>query len=200
MLTKTSIYKKYSSIEDYNAFVDESISIIKTKFPNVELHSWGEFKAFLDNLVPKLIHKYLLLSGSMKNCSGISPDFSEIACQAGFPVMTMFDSGHQLNLVLTTEGPYLVDLSYIQFTCKHQIDSDNPTEDEKREVLNNYRALYKDPFKALKIRRLPKQYFSGVRYPYGTYDIFSPDPGKAIRQYNIEKTERVFPERFNKLK
>jgi hypothetical protein len=200
MLTDTYIYKKYASVSDYDAFVNESISTIKTKFPNVQLRSWGEFRAFLDGLVPKLIHKYLLLSGSMKNCSGISPDFTEIACQAGFPVMTMVVPGHQLNLVLTREGPYSVDLSYIQFTCKHQIESDEPSEEERQEVINNYRALYRDPFRALQTQQLPKQYFGNVRYPHGTYHTFSPDPGKAIQDYDIEDTEETFPERFERIK
>ena len=201
MLIQTRIYKKYASIEEYQAFVDETISTIKTKFPNVELRSFGQFKSFLDNLVPKLVHKYLILSGSMKNCSGISPDFTEIACQAGFPVLTMLQPGHQLNLVLTQEGPYSVDLSYIQFTCKHQVDSDTDEDgSERRAVLENYKALYKDPFKALKIAPLPKQYFANVRYPQGVYHTFSPDPGKAIQEYNMEETEEAFPERFEKLK
>ena len=200
MLTKTRVFQKYASIEDYQTFTDEAISTLKNKFPQVKLSSYGEFKVFLDSLVPKLVHKYLLLSGSMKNCSGISPDFSEIACQAGFPVLTILAPGHQLNLVLTQDGPYMVDLSYIQFTCKHEVESDYPTKEERKEILDNYRALYKDPFKAIKVQQLPKQYFSDIRYPQGVYHILNPDPMKSIQNYNIEETEKAFPERFDKLK
>jgi hypothetical protein len=82
MLTNTRVFKKYSSIEDYDRFVEDSISSFQTKFPNVELHSFGEFKSFLDNLIPKLVHKYLILSGSMKNCSGIAPDFARNGCSS----------------------------------------------------------------------------------------------------------------------
>ena len=201
MLMNTKLYRKYASIEEYDVFVKNTIASLTSKFPNVSLHSFGDFKSFLDGLIPKLIHKYLILSMSMKNCSGISPDFSEIACQAGFPVLTMLAPGHQLNLVLTTDGPYSIDLSYIQFTCKHQIESDNDEDgNERREVIENYKKLYNNPFSAVKIIQLPKQHYSNVRLPQGIYHEFSPDPAQAIKKYDIEETEKIFPERFRKLK
>jgi hypothetical protein len=196
MLINTHIFKKYASIEDYNRFVEDSIASFQTKFPNVKLHNFGEFKSFLDNLIPKLIHKYLILSGSMKNCSGIAPDFAEIAAQAGFPVFTMIEPGHQLNLLLATEGPYLIDLSYIQFTCKNDMQDKS----SRQEVINNYKELYQNPFKALSIKALPKQHFSNIRFPHGVYSSFSPDPMRTIQDYDIKETEEIFPERFEKLK
>lgn len=195
MLTKTKIYKKYASSEQYKEYADETVRSLQTKFPQVQLRSWGEFKTFLDSLIPKLVHKYLILSGSMKNCSGISPDFAEIGAQAGFPVIVDFSPGHQYNVVLTTEGPYKVDLTYIQFTCNHDWNDDEARE----EVMKNYRELYRNPSKAVKIEKLPEQSFAG-RLPHGEYHTFSPDPMQSIQKYDPEKTEKVFPEIFKKYK
>jgi len=193
---KSKTTKKIANFSGYDEFVNDTIASMKSKFPSVRLQSFNEFKLFLDKLVPKLVHKYLILSGTMKNCSGISPDFSEMAAQAGFPVLTMMEPRHQLNLVLTSDGPYAVDLSYIQFTCKHEAYD----EDDKKEVIENYKSLYNDPFKALKIKQLPKQYFTNVRLPHGVYDNLRPDPYKSINKYDIKETEKYFPERFDHLK
>jgi len=196
MLTKTAIYKKYASLEEYQAFCDETIQSLKAKFPNVEMRSFSEFKKFLDSLVPKLVHKYLISTFSMKNCSGISPDFAEIAAQAGFPVLVNFVPGHQRNIVLTTDGPYVVDLSYIQFTCNHDW-SDKESRDEVRE---NYRSLYRDPFSAISIERLPYQYLTGTRLPQREYHVGNPDPMESIQNYDIERTEEMDPGRYKMFK
>jgi hypothetical protein len=119
-----------------------------------------------------------------------------MAAQAGFPVFIMIEPGHQLNLLLATEGPYLIDLSYIQFTCKYDLQ-DKPS---RQEVLNNYKELYQNPFKALSIKSLLKQPFSNVRFPHGIYSVVSPDPMQSIQNYDIKETEETFPERFEKLK
>jgi hypothetical protein len=189
------IFNKKASTE-YDEFVKQSLSLINSSFPNVKLHSFNSFKLFLDNLVPKLVHKYLILSGSMKNCSGISPDFSEIAVQSGFPVLTMIEPGHQLNLVLTTDGPYSVDLSHIQFLCKHEANN----KEERQEVLKNYKKLYDNPFLALKIEKLPKQYYTNVRLPHGVYDNLRPNPASQIEKYDIKETEEFFPKIFKNIK
>jgi len=198
MLTKTAIYKKYASLEDYNKFCEESIESLQLKFPKVSLKSFSEFKSFLDNLVPRLVHKYLLLTGTMKNCSGISPDFAEIGCLAGFPTFVDFAPGHQRNVVLTTDGPYMVDLSYVQFTCNH--DLSDPEPEGRKEALEAYKALYKDPFSALKIEKLPLQYFGGVRSPHGNYNNINRNPLESIEKYDIEDYEETFPERFDRFK
>lgn len=196
MLTKTAIYIKYSSLDEYDDFIDQTCKKLQQIFPQVKVTSFSKFKNFLDKLLPKLVHKYLIGSGTMKNCSGISPDFAEIGCQAGFAVLTQHIPGHQRNIVLTTEGPFIVDLSYIQFTCKHDLS------DKKyiNEVVKNYKELYKDPWKAVKIEQLPNQPISGISLPQGIYSNVSPDPMKIINDYSMEEAEEVFPEKFLRFK
>lgn len=196
MLTKTAIYKKYASLADYAEYAEAILRNLQKVFPNVQLRSFSEFKTFLDGLLPKLVHKYLINSGTMKNCSGISPDFAEISCQAGFPVLTQLVPGHQRNILLAQDGPYIVDLSYIQFTCKYDL-SDKAS---RKEVVENYRALYKNPFKAIKIEKLPVESIGGLRQPHGEYSEVSPNPMEALNEYNIEETEEAFPERFDRFK
>lgn len=198
MLTKTAIYKKYASLEDYQEFCRRTIEELKPKFPNLSLRPFAEFKQFLDNLVPKLVHKYLIFSGTMKNCSGVSPDFAEIASQAGYPTLVQFSPGHQSNVVLTSDGPYSVDLSYVQFTCKW--DLTDP--DQRDEAIENYKAIRRDPFSAIKVEKLPEQYFVDTRNPRtDDYDdLLHPDPMKSIQRYNPEQTEEIFPEMFDRFK
>lgn len=196
MLTKTAIYKKYSSIQDYNDFAEQTIREMRNKFSNVQLRPFAEFQTFLDALLPKLVHKYLISSGTMKNCSGISPDFSEIACQSGFPVLTQHIPGHQRNVFLSSDGPFMVDLSYIQFTCKYDLSD----KESRKEVIQNYRELYQDPWKAIKIEKMPMEIPGGVRLPHGQYDNTNPDPLERLNKYDMAEEEEDFPERFNKFK
>lgn len=196
MLIHTAIYKKYAALTDYENFVEQQLSVIRTKFPNVRLHSFAEFKNFLDKVIPKLIHKYMLRAGAMKVCSTISPDFSEIASAAGFAVIVQHVSGHVRNIALTTDGPYLVDLSYIQFLCQH--DLMDP--DVKQEALKAYRSLYKDPFKAVKVELMSKEHFQGVSVPEAKYENDIYDPVKRFDKYDMEEEEELFPERFNRFK
>lgn len=197
MLIRTAIYKKYANLTDYEDFVEATIKSLQSKFPQVRLRPFSEFKAFLDNLVPRLVHKYILKAGTMKNCSGVSPDFAEMGAQAGFPVLIQHVPGHQRNLVLTQEGPYVVDLTYIQFTCKY--DLSDP--DTRKEALENYKMLRKDPFKAIKVEPMDKSYFINTRLPHGEYDdLLRPDPLKSIEEYDPEDWEETFPEKFNRFK
>lgn len=196
MLTKTAIFKKYAALSDYTEYAEQTIAELQKTFPQVSLRSFDEFKNFLDGLLPKLVHKYLIGSGTMKNCSGISPDFSEIACQSGFAVLTQHVPGHQRNILLSTEGPYIVDLSYIQFTCKYDLSD----KESRKEVVENYRALYKDPWSAVRIEKLPPEAVGGVRSPHGQYSEVNPDPLKQINEYDIEDTEEAFPEKFDRFK
>ncbi len=193
MLTKTAIYRKYANLVDYEEFVKSTLESLHEKFPQAQLQPFSKFKTFLDGLVPKLIHKYMLRGASMKVCSGISPDFAEIATQAGFAVITKVKPGHMVNVVLTTEGPYEVDLSYIQYTCNGYDLSDPDTRDE---ALDTFRELYKDPFKAIKIEELYKGWITGTSIPRGEYDNLY-NPGKDLDQYDMQESEELWPETFD---
>jgi len=196
MLTKTAIYKKYADLTDYEQFAQSTLDSLHGKFPQVQIRSFSEFKTFLDSLVPKLIHRYMLRSGSMKICSTISSDFAEVAATAGFPVITKNLPGHMVNVVLTTEGPYIIDLSYIQYLCGGY-DLIDP--DTREEVLETFHQLYKDPFKAIKIEQHPKTWISGTNIPHGEYDNLY-DPVKWVNDYNMKENEETFPETFDAYK
>lgn len=190
------MFEKLSEENEYQGFVEQTLKQLRQVFPQVKLKSEAEFRIFLDDLLPKLIHKYLIRSGTMKNCSGISSDFSEIAGSAGFPVLTQHVPGHQRNVVLTNEGPLMVDLSYIQFSCNHDW-SDKNNQDE---VIKNYLTIYQDPWKAIKIEKLPKIPIGSFTLPTADYSEGNPNPMTAITEYNIQEVEEDFPSRFEKLK
>lgn len=134
------IIERIAQLTDYDAIVNEILENLQSNFPNVSLKPFAEFKSFLDALIPKLIHKYMLLTNTMKVCSTISIDFAEIAATAGFAMLIdRKQPGHVRNIVLTSNGPYLVDLSYIQYVvCEW--DLTNPK--TKKEALKEYQALY----------------------------------------------------------
>lgn len=193
------IIQRIAQLNDYVNWANQEVQKLQTRFPGVTLKPFAEFKVFLDAMVPKLIHKYMLLSRSMKVCSGISPDFAEYAVNKGFAVLTEKVPGHMRNVILTIDGPYIIDLSYIQFLCQHSIDSDDPTPEEKAKVLQNYKDLYANPFKAIKVEKMPMNAIPHANPPQGNYDSLY-DPVKSIDEYNIEESEELFPEVFNRLK
>ena len=182
---------KIAQDQQYLSWANSEITQLQQKFPQVHLQSFQAFKTFLDSLLPKLIHKYMLLSGSMKVCSGISPDFAEIAATNGFPVFVERIPNHMRNILLTIDGPYIIDLSYIQFLCKH--DLTNPY--DREEAIRSYKELYKDPNRAIRIEKLPISYYTSLCHPHGQYDNLY-DPVKSMDRYDIDSTEEFFPERF----
>lgn len=195
MLSKTAIFKKYCNLSDYDDFVNETLISLKSRFPQVSLKSFSEFKSFLDSILPKLIHKYMINSMAMKVCSTISPDFAEIAANAGYAVIVQHVPGHVRNIVLTTDGPYVVDLSYIQFLCNHDFhDKEN-----RKEVLQNYKELYHNPQKAVKIEPMDKSWITSSSEPQAKYDNLY-NPVESFNRYNIEEQEEDYPERFNRFK
>ena len=182
--------------QDYEEFAAQVVTDLRPTFPRVALRSSGEMLGFVGPLIPKLVHKYILFAGTMKNCSGASADFAEIATQAGFPTLVRLVPRHQYNVVLTADGPYKVDLTAIQFLCKHDLHTDDP--EELAETLENYRQLRLAPDNAVVIERLPIGAFSDVRMPVGQYSSTWPDPAKALSKYDPRKTEEFFPELFRR--
>lgn len=100
--------------------------------------------AFLNMAIPPLILKYILIPGSVRACSGISPAFAIIARHYGFDAYVVQVPGHFINVVLTDQGPIEVDLSYIQFSL-----SAYPS---RKELNNTLLAVAKDPMRAVKIQ------------------------------------------------
>lgn len=193
---RLKIFRRIVQANNYFAWAKDEISELQKKFPNISMKSFSEFKSFLDSIIPKLIHKYMLLSGAMKVCSTISPDFAEIAATKGFAVLIEHVPGHVRNIVITSDGPYVIDLSYIQFLCQHDLTDKSV----RQEAILAYKSLYKDPFTAIKIEKLPLNELPHTSRPHGNYENQIYNPVSSIDNYNIEESEEAFPERFEKFK
>ena len=191
MLINSSLYQKWAAKEDERA----ALSLVRERYPNAEIKSFSEFKTFLDKVLPKLIHKYMIRNQSMNVCSTIAPDFSEIAAAAGYAVLEVKKAGHVVNIVFTTDGPYEVDLSWIQFQCNRDLDWG--TKEQREEARLNYKALYNDPWKAVKIE---KWKWSDLEFSFPKEHHLSHSPVKSFEAYDMTEEEEDYPEKFRYVK
>ena len=175
-----------SDLEDY-------LSDLQSIFPQVELKSFDELNNLLQQIVPKMVHKYLISGKTIKNCSGVSRDFAEIATQAGFACLIQNVPGHFRNILLLTDGMYVVDISHIQFELDFQ---------SKDSAIKNYKKIYNDPFKCIKVEKLfPQELnYNSISLPHGVFSSTNPNPVETINRYDIAEEEEIFPERFKKIK
>lgn len=102
-----------------------------------------ELDELLTEVVPVLVHRFMINSGAVKVCGAISDAFGSIARERGFDVVVADRPNHYVNEILTTDGPYEVDLSAIQFECVD--DTDVPAA---------LRRLTEDPYSAIHVRKL----------------------------------------------
>lgn len=163
LIFNSRIFLKYANSE-YLEKANAIISKLQEKFPNIKLKSFNEFEKFLSKAVPILIKSYMVSGKAVKVCSSISPDFAEIAANNGFAVLTETVPGHYRNIFISDECPYVIDLSYIQFTCGY-------TGYNQEKLFETLKEIYNDPFKAIKIEKLPQSYiYDDWRFPHGKYD------------------------------
>lgn len=101
-------------------------------------------KEFLEMSIPPLVLQYILIPGSVRACSGISPAFEIVARHYGFEAYTVQVPGHFLNVILTKEGPIEVDLSYIQFSTGGYAS--------RKELQSLLLSIAKNPFKAVRVQ------------------------------------------------
>jgi hypothetical protein len=124
----------------------------------------------------------------MKVCSGISPDFAAIAADAGFPVISVSRPGHMFNIALCSDGHYTVDLSAVQFRCRHaREDLSDP--DTREEVLDNFRKLLDDPFKAIDVYKTTAAIHLSARLPEVDNSEYF-DPVRNFKRYDPKTMER----------
>lgn len=177
------LLKLAQNFEDKTNYINNIsnlVSSLQKNFPQIKLKSFQEFELFLKRYVPTIIRKYLVGTRSVKNCSGVSPDFAEFAAQFGFAVVSEKIPGHMRNIFLSEDGPYLIDLSYIQFTCGYKGYGDDDV------LIKTLQEIFHNPFKAVKIEKLSLNYFGNFREPLGKYDNLY-DPKKDIEQYDQDK-------------
>ncbi len=132
---------------------DDWISSEITEFPfrNVRLRTSSELREFLLESVPVMVLTSMIGCGAVKVCSGISPDFAEVAASRGFAAFVMRKPGHVVNVIATSDvGLVEVDLSQIQF------EYDVYTDDEYAETRRLLKKAAADPFKAIRVKVLGK--------------------------------------------
>lgn len=133
--------------EDVHYFIND----IQKVYP-VSLVTMSQLSAFLKEAIPVMVLTGLYRCNSLKVCSGVSPDFTEVACSQGFPTLTISAPGHFYNAVITKDGIILVDLSYIQFSRTTHWDD----EEGREEVDTLLKKVLHNPFSAVKIENLGK--------------------------------------------
>ena len=101
-----------------------------------ELFSW------LETAVPAMVLQYIIQSQALKVCSNISPAFAVVARYYDFDAYQVTGNNHFYNVVLTSDGPVEVDLSYIQFSVCGYRDS----------IRKAIKDLVKDPWMAVRVR------------------------------------------------
>lgn len=107
----------------------------------------AQLKEFLREAIPVLVLRELVMSGTVKSCSGVAPALAAVARDRGFDARVVRTPGHFLNVIQTSDGVWEVDLSAIQFEyCR-----DAP--DERKEMRRLLQKVIKNPFAAVKIRR-----------------------------------------------
>lgn len=162
---------------EYLQNISGPLGELQKAFPNVGLKPFSEFKTFLDRYVSTIVRKYLVSTRSVKNCSGISPDFAEFAAKHGFAVLVENIPGHVRNVFLGEDSGYIVDLSFIQFTCGYMGYDDDDV------LIETLKDIYHNPYKAVSINKLPTTYFGNFRTPHGNYDNLY-NPVKYIELYD----------------
>jgi len=162
------IFNSMNIIKEYVDF------LVKESFEE-QLRTKEDFDDFIKVVVPKLVNKHMLQGNAVKVCSGISPEFENIARQNGFNVDIVHLPGHVINYVHLADGTYKVDLSAIQFEwCQKNIEDyedelyfsakergeqiDSPfkftSAAEKRELKRLLDIVKADPMRAIKIEKV----------------------------------------------
>jgi hypothetical protein len=107
-----------------------------------------ELTAFLRRAVPDLVYSHIIQAGSLRQCGSISDALGTIARSEGFDAFVASRPGHFYNVVQVEDGVFKVDLSAIQF------EFDRWTDDEDAEMERLLTLIAKDPFRAIKVRRI----------------------------------------------
>lgn len=120
--------------------------------------SKADLDKFLERSVPILVKRYILDARALKACSVIAPAFAFYAREAGFEAFYKEVPRHFISVVYTSDGPFVVDLSYIQFEfCPNYEDPSLPEDDdggraERRELERLLRKVEEDPFSAIQVK------------------------------------------------
>jgi hypothetical protein len=107
-----------------------------------------DLNQFLHAMVPGLVAQYLIQAGSVRQCGSISDAFATIAKDHGFDAYVTSRPGHFFNVVRVDDGIFEIDMSAIQF--EHDWQASDPDEEVDRLL----RILARDPYRAMKVRRI----------------------------------------------
>lgn len=135
-----------------------------------------QLQAWLVELVPPLILQRMVCAGAVKVCSTISPIASQVSLENGMALVVRSVPGHFYNVGLTTQGPFKVDLTAIQFEvpklARWHAEHGDDDEDED-DPFGEHRAVYellervaKNPFDAIVVEPMDKAPIDGIAIPY----------------------------------
>lgn len=143
-------------------------------------------REFLEEAVPVLVLKFIVMGRALKVCSSISPDFTEVAASRGFLAYTWRLPGHVVNVVEYNGRVFQIDLSAIQFRVCEFEDDETALDTLMAKVILN-------PFAAIRIRELPEVPFDAdpPRGPADYSEFWNP-----LRSYEFYKRtlRREYPE------
>lgn len=152
------------------------------------MRSKKELIEFLKLAVPAFVIRHILRARAVKVCSLISPAFAAVSNHYGFETYVANAPGHYYNVVITSDGPISVDLSYIQFKlnkiCNDATDGADGHEEagyyeEEKIVGQALKYIAKNPWRAVRIEP----------YEYSLNALFEPDINEEAAQREIE----IFP-------
>lgn len=180
---------------------ERHIKLLQENYPDVSLKPVNDLIAFLKEWVPAMVYRYMIVARTTKSCSSISPAFAEFASTKGFPTFVYHMPGHQVNVILTADGPIQVDLSAIQFEFCPQDDWD----DEEEEKLRLVEKVKQNPFSAIKVTkwdgdlsRLMPQSPTNPEYKMLGYPIEDiPKAKKRAPQVDLEGVEIPIGEAYS---
>jgi hypothetical protein len=142
--------------------IQESLNELRKTYPDANVVSRSQLKQFLRDAIPALVNRYIIGGRALKVCSGISPDFAAFASANGIAAFVTHRPGHVLNVVPTTSGPVLVDLSAIQFECM----TDELDYAEHREEMGRLLdRVTRNPFSAVNIENVDWSDLYGIQTP-----------------------------------
>jgi len=109
----------------FEKFADEVID----KKPSAQ-----DVRDFFEAVTPRLVYDFIYSCKSLKQCGYLSDKFAQQARMNGFDARVTGSGNHFYNIVRSSDGPVLVDLTYGQFKMQEWLKDIEDAEDEKEEM------------------------------------------------------------------
>jgi len=150
--------------------IDPRIKIAKN--PRLkEGKSTSDLKSWLKEAIPVVVFQLMVCSRAVKVCSGISPAFAKAANESGFEAYVKRIPGHVVNIVVTDDANYEIDMSAIQFEVDKVRKKFDDNEDDpfgiERATIELLKKVSANPYAAVSIKRIDSIDKSSLEKPSG---------------------------------